>query len=61
MAKKPIVAVVAATGAVGREMLDTLVQRDFPHAEVRALASFRLAGTPVEFGSRLKAIKKLLH
>ena len=49
MAKKPVVAVVGATGAVGREMLDTLVRRDFPHAEVRALASSRSAGTPVEF------------
>ena len=59
MAKKPVVAVVGATGAVGREMLDTLVRRDFPHAEVRALASSRSAGTPVECGSRSLTVQEL--
>ena len=33
------VAVVGATGAVGREMLKTLAERDFPISEVVALAS----------------------
>jgi aspartate-semialdehyde dehydrogenase len=39
------VAVVGATGAVGREMVDTLARRDFPVAEVRLMASERSAGT----------------
>ena len=35
------VAVVGATGAVGREMLKTLAEREFPVNEVAALASGR--------------------
>jgi aspartate-semialdehyde dehydrogenase len=49
MQSNPVVAVVGATGAVGREMLKTLEQRDFPAAEVRALASARSAGSTVPF------------
>ncbi|MCC7426419.1 MAG: aspartate-semialdehyde dehydrogenase [Alphaproteobacteria bacterium] len=44
------VAVVGATGAVGREMLRVLVERDFPADEVFAVASGRSAGTSVSFG-----------
>jgi aspartate-semialdehyde dehydrogenase len=44
------VAVVGATGAVGREMLTTLAERDFPADEVIALASHRSAGSQVSFG-----------
>ena len=43
------VAVAGATGAVGREMLSTLEARDFPAANVIALASSRSAGTTVPF------------
>ena len=39
------VAVVGATGAVGREMLDTLARRGFPIGELRLMASSRSAGT----------------
>ncbi|MCC7283467.1 MAG: aspartate-semialdehyde dehydrogenase [Acetobacteraceae bacterium] len=46
------VAVVGATGAVGREMLKTLVQRRFPVSEVIALASGRSAGAEVGFGEK---------
>jgi aspartate-semialdehyde dehydrogenase len=46
------VAVVGATGAVGREMLKTLAERRFPLAEVAALASGRSAGAEVSFGER---------
>lgn len=42
------IAVVGATGAVGREMLDTLARRDFPVGEIRLMASSRSAGTTVE-------------
>ncbi|MBU6425952.1 MAG: aspartate-semialdehyde dehydrogenase, partial [Rhodospirillales bacterium] len=44
------VAVAGATGAVGREILKTLAQRNFPVSEVAALASGRSAGQEVSFG-----------
>lgn len=44
-----IVAVVGATGVVGREMLRTLEQRSFPATSVRALASPRSAGKRIPF------------
>ncbi|MCK6450520.1 MAG: aspartate-semialdehyde dehydrogenase [Alphaproteobacteria bacterium] len=44
------VAVVGATGNVGREMLNTLVEQDFPVDEVVALASERSVGKEVSFG-----------
>jgi aspartate-semialdehyde dehydrogenase len=44
------VAVVGATGAVGREILTTLSERDFPADDVVALASERSAGSRVSFG-----------
>jgi aspartate-semialdehyde dehydrogenase len=44
------VAVVGATGAVGREMLKTLAERRFPVSEVAAVASARSAGQQVSFG-----------
>jgi aspartate-semialdehyde dehydrogenase len=46
------VAVVGATGAVGREMLKTLAERNFPVSEVIALASGRSAGMEVSFGEK---------
>lgn len=46
------VAVVGATGAVGREMLKTLAERNFPVAEVAAVASGRSAGQEVSFGEK---------
>ena len=44
------VAVVGATGAVGREMLNALIDREFPAGDVIALASERSAGARVSFG-----------
>ena len=44
------VAVAGATGAVGREMLQTLAERNFPVDKVFALASSRSAGREVSFG-----------
>jgi aspartate-semialdehyde dehydrogenase len=46
------VAVVGATGAVGREMLKTLAERDFPVKEVAAVASGRSAGQNVSLGDK---------
>jgi len=44
------VAVIGATGNVGREMLQTLFERNFPVDEVVALASERSVGKEVAFG-----------
>jgi aspartate-semialdehyde dehydrogenase len=44
-----VVAVVGATGAVGREMLRTLERREFPADRVVALASARSAGQKLPF------------
>ncbi|MDX1950170.1 MAG: aspartate-semialdehyde dehydrogenase, partial [Rickettsiales bacterium] len=44
------VAVVGATGNVGREMLDVLAQRNFPVNNVYAVASSRSVGREVSFG-----------
>jgi aspartate-semialdehyde dehydrogenase len=44
------VAVVGATGAVGREMLSILEERQFPADEVIAVASSRSAGQSIAFG-----------
>ena len=53
------VAVVGATGNVGREMLQVLVERQFPFSEVVALASTRSVGTEVSFGDGVLKIKAL--
>jgi aspartate-semialdehyde dehydrogenase len=46
------VAVVGATGAVGREMLKTLAERNFQVSEIAAVASGRSAGSQLSFGGK---------
>ena len=46
------VVVVGATGAVGRELLKTLAEREFPVSEVAALASGRSTGAEISFGEK---------
>lgn len=53
------VAVIGATGNVGREMLDVLAERAFPASEVVALASTKSIGTEVSFGERVLKVKAL--
>jgi aspartate-semialdehyde dehydrogenase len=53
------VAVVGATGAVGREMLKTLAQRNFPVREIAALASGRSVGQELSFGDRTLSVQSL--
>jgi aspartate-semialdehyde dehydrogenase len=49
------VAVIGATGNVGREMLNILAEREFPADEVFAIASRRSMGVEVSYGDeRLK-------
>ena len=53
------VAVVGATGNVGREMLSILVERQFPFNEVHAIASRRSVGAEVSFGDKILKCKDL--
>ena len=53
------VAVVGGTGNVGREMLQTLAEHEFPADEVVALASERSAGKEVSYGEN--EILKVRH
>jgi aspartate-semialdehyde dehydrogenase len=53
------VAIVGATGSVGREMLEILVERGFPVDKVSALASRRSQGTEVSFGDRTLKVDAL--
>ncbi len=55
------VAVVGATGNVGREMLNILAERSFPADDVVALASRRSQGVDVSFGDRTLKVKALEH
>ncbi len=55
------VAVVGATGSVGREMLGILAERSFPADEVVALASRRSMGVEVSYGERTLKVKALEH
>ncbi len=53
------IAVVGATGNVGREVLSILAERQFPVNEVVALASRRSQGTEVSFGDKTLKVKAL--
>ncbi|PZN53057.1 MAG: aspartate-semialdehyde dehydrogenase, partial [Proteobacteria bacterium] len=53
------VAVVGATGNVGREMLNILEERGFPADEVVALASRRSIGTEVSYGDKTLKVRAL--
>ena len=51
------VAVVGATGNVGREILNILAERQFPLDEVAAVASARSTGDLIDFGDTGKELK----
>lgn len=53
------VAVVGATGNVGREILNILHERKFPASEVVALASRNSIGTKVYYGDKELSVKAL--
>src|ERR671919_468782 len=55
------VAVVGATGAVGRTMLRILEERDFPLDELIPLASERTAGTRIRFKDDEHTVGVLSH
>lgn len=54
-----VVAVVGATGAVGREMLKTLEAREFPACEIIPLASKRSAGKTITYGGEDLVVREL--
>lgn len=57
------IAVVGATGNVGREILNVLAERQFPVDEVAALASSRSTGDEIDFGDSGETlrVKNLEH
>lgn len=54
-----VVAVVGATGAVGREMIRTLERRDYPVRELRLFASGRSLGKKLPFRGKEYAVEEL--
>ncbi len=56
--KKYNLAILGATGAVGREMLKILEERNFPVGELRLLASKRSVGKEIEFASQIYKVEE---
>jgi len=59
MNRKPHVAVVGATGAVGLEMIQTLEKRRFPVGQLTLLASARSAGKKLSFADSPVPVQEL--
>lgn len=59
MTKQYSIAVVGGTGAVGREMLNTLQRRGFPVGALRVMASARSAGSHIEFAGEKFVVEDL--
>ncbi len=59
MNSAPKVAIVGATGAVGREFLAVLGKRDFPVGDLRLLASSRSAGRELPFRGKSYTVEEL--
>lgn len=53
------IAVVGATGSVGREILNILDERMFPCDEVVALASRKSMGRELSYGDKILKVKNL--
>jgi aspartate-semialdehyde dehydrogenase len=61
MSKLWNIAVVGATGAVGKQMIECLEERDFPVGKIKFLASGRSAGEILEFKGKPVAVEELTH
>ena len=57
--RKYKVAIAGATGAVGREMIKVLEEREFPVGELVPLASERSEGQQLEFGGDAVVVRRL--
>jgi aspartate-semialdehyde dehydrogenase len=53
------IAIVGATGAVGREMLEVLRRREFPIASIRLLASVHSVGTAIPYQDQELTVEEL--
>lgn len=58
--KKVNVAIVGATGAVGTKILEKLMERDFPAASIKLLASKRSAGTEITANGNVYVVEELV-
>jgi aspartate-semialdehyde dehydrogenase len=58
-AKKPVVAVVGATGAVGVELIGCLEQRNFPLSDLKLFASARSAGKTLPYKGKPVTVEEL--
>ena len=54
--KKPKIAVVGATGNVGREVLDIIDEREVQYSDLVALASSRSKGSTIDFGENKSVV-----
>ena len=52
MSRRWNIAVVGATGTVGRQLIECLEERGFPVGKIRFLAGGRNAGEMMEFGGK---------
>ncbi len=59
MNKSPHLAIVGATGAVGREFLTILEQRRFPHGDLTLLASPRSAGSTLPYRGEPRTVRAI--
>jgi len=59
MNPEPVVGIAGATGLVGREMISLLLQREFPHSELRLFASADSQGEVIEAGSEEITVEEL--
>ncbi len=57
--KKYKVAIVGATGAVGREMLRCVIEFNFPYESIKLLASSRSAGKEITFEDQTFVVEEL--
>ncbi|MGM9970514.1 MAG: aspartate-semialdehyde dehydrogenase [Anaeroplasma sp.] len=59
--KKYNIGILGATGAVGREMLKILEEKNFPINELRLLASQRSVGSKIEFKGEMHSVVLASH
>ena len=56
--KKPNLAILGATGAVGAEFITLIEERNFPYENLKLLASARSAGTELTVNGKPMWLKK---
>ena len=54
--KKPNIAILGATGAVGAEFITLIEERNFPYENLKLLASARSAGTELTVKQNLNLL-----